>query len=366
MINLRANRIVSLSVGACGLVLSLLVACGSDSDAGASSGGNNTSGGFGDRDGGDDNGLAGCNGTSKKAETVPVDIGLALDTSFSMDFDQKWINTKAALKAFVKNPAYGDLSLALQFYPVRKQCSIAEYANPAVPMGLLPSVADPVATALDAQSMELGTPMVQVLQGMTDYLRTHAQANPSRKPILLLASDGLPDESCKAPEEGTLPNSLANAVATVDAAFKATPSIPTFVIGVGTELSALNQIAAAGGTGDAILIDPTKNVQEAFLAALETIRKTAIPCDYPIPPSTGPVRGNEVNVTYNASDGTTIVFGFVGTADGCAKAEETGYYFDNESAPTRVFLCPKTCERVKGDAQGEVNVVFGCARNDVR
>ena len=104
--------------------------------------------------------------------------------------------------------------------------------------------------------MELGTPIVQVLTGMTAYMKAHAAAAPSRRSILLLATDGVPDDSCTGTGNGNTPNTIENAVAKATEAFSGNPSIPTFVIGVGTELTALDQIATAGGTGKAILVDP--------------------------------------------------------------------------------------------------------------
>lgn len=371
---------VSLVLGAAALVA---FGCGSEgsgagpggsSGSSGSSGNNNTSGGFGGDGGGNGNGegggggnLQGCATSSKRAEKVPVDIGLALDTSFSMDFDQKWFNTKAALKAFVNNPAYEELGLALQFFPARKQCSIPDYAQPAVQVGLLPSIKGQVSSALDAQQMDLGTPIVQVLAGMTDYLRAYAATAPSRKPILLLATDGVPDDSCTGAGNENVPNTLENAVKKATDALSGKPSIPTFVIGVGTELTALDQIAAAGGTTKAILIDPTKNVQESFLVALETIRRNAIPCDYDIPtPESGRIDPAKVNVTYSEAEGKSETFSFVGTAAQCTTASNTGYYYDDPASPKKVTLCPQACDRVKANDVGTVNIVFGCARQDVR
>lgn len=273
---------------------------------------------------------------------------------------------KTTLKAFVNNPAYGDLGLALQFFPARRQCSVADYAEPAVGVGLLPEVSSQVTSALDLQSMEAGTPIVQVLGGMTEYMRAHAAAAPGRESILLLATDGVPDHSCTGTANVNTPNTIENAKAKAQAALSGSPSLPTFVIGVGTELVALNEIAAAGGTTAAVLIDPTKDVQESFLQALDTVGKTAIPCDYDIPaPGSGDIDPQKVNVTYTPSSGGTETFGFVGGADQCAKAPEAGYSFDDPATPTKVVLCPSTCDRVKADDVGEVNVVFGCARKNV-
>jgi hypothetical protein len=287
---------------------------------------------------------------------------IGLDTSFSMDFDDKWTNVKGALKAFVRNPAYADLGLGLQFFPLRKQCSVADYSAPAVPLTLQPQAADPIALALDAQRMFGGTPMVPLLQGLTTYLK--ANAKPNRKPLIVLATDGVPDDTCLASSPTAKANTLDNAVLVATEAFAGNPSIPTFVIGVGGELTALNAIAKAGGTSSAILVDTGKNAEAAFLQALDTIRKRAVPCDYEIPFS--PVDSNLVNVSYAKGNGTTEGFLFVGNAEGCSKAPSNGWYFDDDKNPKKVVLCTQTCDAVKGDDGARIDVVFGCPRNEVK
>lgn len=328
-------------------------------DAGGSSG---STGILGGGDGGlNDGSLAGCGTDKRRAEKQPVDMVLGLDTSFSMDFDDKWTNVRSALKEFVGNPAYADLGVGLQFFPLRKQCSVADYQAPAVPLALQPQAFAPISAALDAQEMAGGTPMVPLLQGLTKYLAASAQAG--RKPVIVLATDGVPDDTCLSPENGALPNTLENAVAIADAALKGTPSIATFVIGVGGELQALDAIAAAGGTQAATLVDTGGNAQAALLAALDGIRRKAIPCDYDIPPGT--IDPKSTNVTYT-SGGTTKNLVFVGNEAGCEKAPDGGWYFDDEANPKKVILCKALCEAVKGDDLGEIELVFGCPRLDVK
>lgn len=306
--------------------------------------------------------LAACTTASKKAEKVPLDMVIGLDTSFSMDFDDKWTNVRAALKSFVKNPAYSDLGVGLQFFPIRKLCSVSDYAQPAVPLALQPQAAAPIAAALDAQQMADGTPMVPLLQGLSTYLK--ANAKPNRKPVIVLATDGVPDDTCLGSAGGALPNTLENAVAVATQAASANPPVSTFVIGVGGELTALDAIAKAGGTEKATLVDTGGNTQLLFLQALDAIRKQAIPCDYTIPD--GIEDPTKTNVTYTPSSGGQQTFVFVGNADGCSKAPNNGWYFDDEKAPKKVVLCKAACEAVKSDDQGRVDVVFGCPRIEVR
>jgi hypothetical protein len=342
---------------------------GAKSDAGGSGNGD---GGGGSSSGstfqsGDDgsagDGSMGCASVSKKAEKVPLDIVIGLDTSFSMTFDDKWTDVKAALEAFVNNPSYADLGIGLQFFPIRQQCNVSDYQMLAVDLGLEPVVAAPISTALEAQSMAGGTPTVPLLQGLVAYLNAHT--DPNRKQAIVLATDGVPDDTCVSPVAGETPNTLANATMIAAAAYAATPSIPTFVIGVGSDLTALNAIAQAGGSGTATLVDTSANAQQQFLAALDAARRTAIPCDFAIPSDTA-IDPNETNVNYDPASGGQQAFVFVGDATDCTKAPTNGWYFDNPSQPTKVILCDMACDMVKADDRGQVNVVFGCPRVDVR
>ncbi len=344
----------------------LLPACGSEQVASSDEGGTGLGPGFGgggdaSTDGTGDR-FAGCLTSSKKAEKIPVDMVIGLDTSFSMDFDEKWTNVRDAMKSFVQNPAYSDLRIGLQFFPIRKLCSATAYATPAVALALRANVAASIEQALDAQTMADGTPMVPLLQGLTTYMRGNAQVG--RRPVIVLATDGVPDDKCVGGSTDSLPNTLENAVLVAGEAKTGSPSIATFVIGVGGELAALNAIGQAGGTGNALLVDTSGNTQAAFLEALDSIRRQAIPCDYAIPETI--VDATKTNVTYTPAGGAPQTFGFVGNAEGCAKAPESGWYFDDENAPHKVILCAATCDIVKKDDLGQVDVLFGCPRFDVR
>ncbi len=344
---------ISIAIGAPG--------CGSETvepvDAGSNDGGD-----FAINDGGGTSDGFGCATTSKKAEKQPVDMVIGLDTSFSMDFDSKWPNVREAIKAFVSNPKYADLGVGLQFFPIRKQCSVPDYKIPAVSLMLQPQAAGPVGIALDAQQMAGGTPMVPLLEGLTQYLA--GVAKPGRKPVIVLATDGVPDDTCLSTGSGARANTLENAVAVADTAFKGNPSIATFVIGVGGELTALNAIAAAGGTTSATLVDTAGNAQQALLDAFEKIRRTAIPCDYDIP--AGTIDPKSTNVTYTSGGKVTSLF-FVGNEAGCAKATNgEGWYFDDEAAPKKVVLCAALCSSVKNDDEGSVDLVFGCPRKEIK
>ncbi len=203
-------------------------------------------------------GDGGCGSVTKQAGKIPVDIVLVVQTSFSMQFDNKWTTLSAALVNFVNDPASSDLDLGMQFFPLRLLCEPSAYEALAVPVGPQPMAAPMIQAAIEARAtlpttegsgMFGATPTVQVLEGIIAYLQANTQ--PGHKPVIVMATDGVPDLSCIDSPDGAVPNSLANAETIAAAAFAANPSIPLFVIGVGSQLTPLNQLAAAGGTTSA-------------------------------------------------------------------------------------------------------------------
>jgi hypothetical protein len=311
------------------------------------------------------NGVETCATSSAEVALTPLDMALGVDTSYSMDFDNKWADVRGALKVFVDNPNYANMGVSLQFFPVRQQCDVELYSVPDVAMQVLPGVAPAFISAVDAQRMFGGTPLVQVLEGMLAYSRDWARAHPGRKPVIVLATDGIPDDTCSASDIDP-PNSLENAVALAKSAYTGQPSIPVFVIGVGAELSALNRIAEAGGTGAAAVLSTGGNVTQKFLAALDDIRTSALSCEYEIPaPSTGKIDFDAVNVQFQDDSATAETFFYVEDAAGCSIAPDHSWHYDDPEKPGHVMLCPKTCERVSAASAASVSIAFGCKRNDV-
>jgi len=348
---------------------------GSQAGSGGAASGPDGNGGTGNQidvgpgDGGQtgdvDPNLLTCASNAQQVALVPLDMGLAVDTSFSMDFSDKWPQVHDALNVFAKNPNYTNMGVALQFFPVRQVCNVDEYASPIVPMQVLPGVQPAFSSAVDAQRMSGGTPLVQVMQGMIGYMRDWSKAHLDRKPVLVLATDGIPDDTCTASNIDPV-NSLDNALALAKNAYEGEPSIPVFVIGVGEELTALNAIAEAGGTESAAVIATSGNVTQKFLEALDGIRRSALSCSYDIPPpKTGEIDYAAVNVTFSQGAGKPDTFFYVDSADDCELSPERAWYYDAPNDPKQVVLCPQTCERVIAASDAKMDVAFGCKRNDV-
>lgn len=349
-----------------------LAACGSDSKANDGAGGNAGSGQGGSAgslvlpDGGPFTNPvdAACVTGSAEARLTPLDIALAVDTSYSMDFDFKWQGVSGALLTFASAPGFKNLGVALQFFPLVAQCDLAGYGEPAVPMAELPGAEPLIRGAVEAQRMAGGTPLVQVLGGMGAYVQNWAKNHADRRSVLVLATDGIPDATC-AGSSFKPPNSLANAASVAKQLAEGKPPVPVFVIGVGSELSALDSIAEAGGSKKAILVAVGNDTTRQFLDALASIRQSSLACEYAIQnPASGSIDYSAVNVRFTEAGREPETFYYVPSSEACGAGTKASWHYDNAQAPTKVVLCPETCSRVSAATDARIDTVFGCKRND--
>ena len=240
-------------------------------------------------------------------------------------------------------------------------CNVPDYATPVVPITALPGGATAFVNALNAKSPNGNTPTSAALQGAINSAKAYATANPGHTAIAIFATDGLPT-ACD--------TNIANIKAIAAAGLAGTPSIKTYVIGVfaANEQSVakpnLDQIAQGGGTGTAQIVTANAGAAAAFTQAMNVIRGTALPCEFILPvPEAGTPDYAKVNVQYTATSGGAQVFPYGANAAGC-DATKGGWYYDADPAtggkPTKVTLCPASCNVVKGDPTGKIDIVQGC------
>lgn len=236
-------------------------------------------------------------------------------------------------------------------------CSAVDYAKPAVPITLLPGGAAAVTSALAAKQPNGNTPTSAALQGAIDQARAYAIANPGHTVVAVFSTDGMPTE-CD--------TNVQNIAAIAAAGLSGSPSIRTYVIGTfatneqSTAKPNLDAIALAGGTKQAFIVTANSNTAQAFLTAMNQIRTQSLPCEVVLPkPDGGIPDPKKVNVTFTSSNNNVTVLGYVTDASKCDPVKG-GWYYDVESAPTKVLLCPASCGLVKADSGGRIDVVQGC------
>jgi hypothetical protein len=373
MHELRRLPLVALGVGA--LALAGWVSCtsyklslnpdGSEGGAGPDDGGGQGGGGGGgDTDGIlPDAGFGVCADVGRRVSLNPLALFVLLDVSGSMDYDEKWVAVSSAMKSFISNPDFDDLTVALQYFPLRQQCDKLLYQAPAVPFGLLPANRAMLGNSIDVQRMQGGTPTVPALQGVVDYTQAYLSEVPDAglRAAIVLATDGTPDDSCVGVTDGGLANTIQNVAVIAAGAATASPPIKTFVIGVGKGLGALDLIADAGGTQKAILVDVAGNADVQFLNALTQIRRDALDCTFQVPRSDG-IDATKARVRFVPDDGTPA-FGAPQVLSASDCMQGLGWYFDNWATPTQLTLCDATCDAVTRGKTGQLYIEFACGVN---
>lgn len=333
-------------------------AAGSDASASGGSGGNDD-GGFLDvvSDASPD---ASCVYLVDEGTRTPLNLYVMFDKSSSMTGGNKWDSAKAGLSAFLNDPKSAGIRVALNFFPRAPDstpvCDQMAYKEPRVPFGELPQNAGPLMDALDAELPDgFSTPMYPALGGA--ILKAIDVTASGESAAVLLVTDGEPQgpaSTCAGvdPED---PAEIAK-IAASGAAY--VPPVTTFVIGLpGASQSVGNTIAAAGGSGEAILVAST-DVEQAFQEALAAVRGQALPCEFVIPTEVaqGDVEPGNVNVLYT-SPGSPDSETLPKSTDACATGS---WVYDDDTAPTLISLCPSTCEQLRQDMDGKIEVMLGC------
>ncbi|WP_437580790.1 vWA domain-containing protein [Sorangium sp. So ce887] len=332
---------------------------GADSGAtGASSGGSTAAG-------------QACATETSQAGFQQVYLAFAFDVSASMgsndvawrDRSLKWDPISAATKQFFEDPGSTGLRASMTLFPgPARMCNGDTYLTPDVAMTPLPSPA--FGEAMDSvvppiAAWRIGTPTAFVIEGTTAFVEEQRRQSPGEYAIVLV-TDGYP-ELCTGPA-----NSVEAVVERVAAARAS--GISTFVIGVENppvedapaSLENLRDIAAAGNTGEAFIIDTGNAAQTsaAFKEAINEIRGAAVSCTIPIPP---PPDGRsfdkqKVDVKYTSavsSTPTTLVYD-----QACAAAGTWRY--DDPANPTAIVLCDDTCAVVQSEVEVSLGVDFTC------
>lgn len=318
-----------------------------------------------------------CVGISIATESLPLDIHIMFDQSGSMcscldpdaaqicpnpDCSETRLDAiRQATAAFLNDRDSADIGVGLGRFgsqPIGEaSCEAADHAQPLVTLGLLPEHAPSIMQALNQLQPVGETPTGAAIRGACSYAQRSREATPGRRVVLLLVTDGRPEApvSCEA---GTCCPSLDDAVSAAEDC-RASSDIDTYVLGVGPFLSNLDQIASAGGTEHAYLVEGT-DVSRRVLEALNRIRSdAAIPCELRLPPAPGgqSLALDRVNLVYEgARCDETLLYAVPSAAD-CG--EEDGWHYDNPSAPSSILLCPRSCGRVAAPG-GTLSYSIGC------
>lgn len=311
-----------------------------------------------------------CAAQSAASELSRVHLAFLFDVSGSMGNDElrfalKWLPVVAASEAFFAATDSAAISASMTFFPTdsaETRCTDAGYLSPDVALTPLPSPDFSAAIRglnLTATSQwRSSTPTLHAFNGVASTLRSAAPAVDNLTEAIVLVTDGVP-QNCTAE---------ANDIQTVASAVQAS-GIKTFVVGVANppdagpadNLSFLQQLAVAGGTGQAFVVetgDPAKT-QADFKAVIDSIRGVAVSCnmEIPLPPVGTAFVPEKVNVVYGNALGERETLKY---DQSCGDAE--GWRYDDLAEPKTIVLCQTACDTAQRDVTARLSVEFGCER----
>ena len=311
-----------------------------------------------------------CASVTQAAANSPLDMFIMMDQSSSMDEAtgsgvSKWDAISEALRAFVTDAGSAGIGVGIQYFPIitgsfiftSESCDVADYAQAETAIKVLPGNATAIINSMAAHGPNGNTPTHPALQGAVNFARSHAMANPTHTVVVVLATDGEPTE-CD-------PQDIPTIAGVASTAAGGTPAILTFVVGVGSSLSSMDQIAFGGGTQKAFVVDQGGNVTQQFTAALQAIEGKALGCTYAIPapnPVGQAINYEKVNVQVTLTGALPVQEGYVASPADCGATG--GWYYDAPAQPNKILLCPVTCTAVTGDAKAKVDILLGCWRSD--
>lgn len=241
-------------------------------------------------------------------------------------------------------------------------CDIPTYAAPAVNIAPLPGNRQPLIDSVNGQLPNGSTPTHAALSGGIQYAQDWATQNPDRRSIVVLVTDGQPT-SCPPTDIQQIAQVAADGL----------PDVTTFAIGVFTPDGAtqgrnnLDTIAQAGGSDEAFIVDTMQDVRQEFLDALEEIRGEGLTCELalPEPPPGRSLDFRKVSVVITEGQNATTV-DYVGAGVAGCDPVAGGWYYDEDPTvdggpePTKITLCPTTCESVKELQEAELAIKLGC------
>ena len=265
-------------------------------------------------------------------------------------------------------------------------CASADYRTPAIGFDSLPGIANAVTQSLGSRIPQGGTPTAAALEGALQGARDFAAQHPDHKVVAVIATDGMPNEV--ADSSGASCTSASDAVPDVvsvaASGLAGSPSIETFGIGVFTPddiasgTDALNQIAAAGGSGQPYIVATAStssagggsSIESQFAAALNAIRGSTLPCQFQLPTLVNTSSQfpdySEVNVELSEgpdAGAATIPYVAPPQACGAGSPASYGWSYDvdpSQGSPNAIVLCPAACAMLQAAEASRVDIVLGC------
>lgn len=274
---------------------------------------------------------------------------LVLDRSSSKDgSSDSWSAQVAAVRQLAATSTTLTRLGVVVFPSLNDSCHVDDYASPRVPLTPMSQLS----ATLDAElaTVTLGMarrPTVAALAGALDYLRQ--ASDPARETHLVLITGG-PPNACEPQGNSDLAEAAADA-------WRSDHPIRTFILTTGAE-TGLGEVAAAGGSTEAITLDLTSESQ--LLAGLE--RVAGVPsCQFEdVDPPTDANHWGRWRSGLTLKSASRPYEPLAQRADRRDCAGGAGWYSASDN-PARIYLCPASCEQLVNEADVTLAAHYECS-----
>jgi hypothetical protein len=216
-----------------------------------------------------------------------------------------------------------------------ESCNVQDYLSPTVPIETLPENLASLKQAIPEGALST-TSTLPALNAAMQYAQRWANDHAQARVATVLLTMGAPG-MCDG-----VPNYDEEAARVVRAAFTSSPSISTHVVGVGA-LQILGALAKAGGTDAHVL--STLSTKEEALAALQSVRELARPCELELP--SGAPLSDDAQVVISSTDGRKAMWAIERGDASCP--QPSGFVLRREAGAPRLLACPQTCAGLRAD-----------------
>jgi hypothetical protein len=190
-------------------------------------------------------------------------------------------------------------------------------------------------------------PLGTAIRGALEYADAELDGGNTSPSLIVVITSG--------PPTGCDSSTVTQMASVVRAEFENAHHITTVILELpGATDGGLDTVAEAGGSGKAIAIDAS-DVAGNVAKALANIQ-IASPCVFAVPNNPRPFDLNLVNVV--STDSPIRVYYRVNDGTQCAN-DGDGWYYDDPSAPTTIFVCGAACAGLYENGGG-VQVTFAC------
>lgn len=300
------------------------------------------------------NDASSCPKDARPAVRRGLNLYLLVDDSLSVVLQPAWNSLTLAINAFVDDPKNTGLGVGIGYYGTF--CNATDYSTPVVGVAPLPGVAQAIKISYPAPIN--GKAITPALNGAVAYASGLAQAQTDRDVAITLVTDTIGDLLCGSTQ--------ANAAQAIAKGLAGSPSVPTYVIGLGAgptlldpvnliDPTPLDPLAVAGGTQQVRRIEVNLSTNSELTVALNDVVNAASPCAFEVPTDIDPDRAA---IDWQPVGQSTLTrWPHVASAGECGV--ERGVY-KRPGSPGFIDLCAASCSEIRSGPDGHATILTEC------